>query len=117
MEAMIMLEKRIGYWLLVAALANGVALGAIHAAPPDAARRAELIDLLQQDCGACHGMRLKGGLGPALTPRALSRLSPKTIVATILDGRPGTPMPPWRPFIDPDEAAWLANQLKAGIHP
>ncbi len=31
------------------------------------ARRLE--HLLTQDCGACHGLHLTGGLGPPLTPR------------------------------------------------
>ncbi len=107
--------KQIMQWLILAALGNSVAIGAIIAAQPDAARRAELIDLLKQDCGACHGMRLKGGLGPALTPDAIGRLSIETISATILHGRPGTPMPPWQPFMSQDEAVWLAGQLKAGV--
>lgn len=29
-------------------------------------REKELETLLYQDCGSCHGMTLKGGLGPAL---------------------------------------------------
>ncbi len=107
--------KRIKQWLMLAALGNSVAVGAIVAAPPDAARQAELIDLLKQDCGACHGMRLKGGLGPALTPDAIGRLSIETISATILHGRPGTPMPPWKPFLGQDDATWLAGQLKQGV--
>ncbi|HFE48448.1 MAG TPA: cytochrome c [Chromatiaceae bacterium] len=107
--------KQIMQWLILAALGNSVAIGAIIAAQPDAARRVELIDLLKQDCGACHGMRLKGGLGPALTPDAIGRLSIETISATILHGRPGTPMPPWQPFMSQDEAVWLAGQLKAGV--
>lgn len=35
----------------------------LHAAP-DAQRQAQLQHLLEQDCGACHGLHLTGGLGP-----------------------------------------------------
>ena len=40
-------------------------------AAPDATRQAELRYLLKQDCGSCHGMTMKGGLGPALLPQTL----------------------------------------------
>lgn len=87
------------------------------AAVPDAAREQELLRMVRQDCGSCHGMTLKGGLGPALTPEALQArgLARETIVATILGGRPGTPMPPWRPFLSEDEAGWIADRLRAGL--
>ena len=32
--------------------------------------RRQLEHLLLQDCGSCHGLRLTGGLGPAITPVA-----------------------------------------------
>ena len=31
------------------------------AAEPARERRAELVDLVRQDCGSCHGLTLKGG--------------------------------------------------------
>jgi len=77
-------------------------------------RQTELIHMLKQDCGSCHGMRLTGGLGPALTPQALAGKSAAMLRAVILDGRPGTPMPPWRPFLNPQEADWLVQILKEG---
>ncbi len=91
--------------------------GAAAAGEPAAARQAELMHLLRHDCGSCHGMRLEGGLGPALTPERLAPLTREQVTATILHGRPGTPMPPWHPFLTPEEAAWLAGRLKAGVAP
>ena len=88
--------------------------GAADDAIPGAARQRELIVLLRQDCGSCHGMRLTGGLGPALTGDALKDRPPESIVATIVHGRPGTPMPPWRRFVSQAEAEWLAAQLIGG---
>ena len=35
---------------------------------PEAERARELIHIVRQDCGSCHGLTLAGGLGPALTP-------------------------------------------------
>ncbi|WP_089727952.1 c-type cytochrome [Candidatus Thiosymbion oneisti] len=81
-------------------------------AEPSASRQAELRNLLTQDCGSCHGLTLAGGLGPSLQGQALVGKPAEYIAAIILFGRPGTPMPPWRPFLSDTEAAWLANRLK-----
>jgi len=79
-----------------------------------AERQTELMNLLEQDCGSCHGLTRKGGLGPSLLPDALSGKTDALLVQTVLDGRPGTPMPPWRPFLNEDEAQWLIDTLRAG---
>jgi cytochrome c55X len=78
---------------------------------PSSARQAELLALLRQDCGSCHGLTLGGGLGPSLRAEALSGKDPQSLAAIILHGRPGTAMPPWSRFLSEDEAAWLARKL------
>ena len=80
----------------------------------EAGRQAELKYLLDQDCGSCHGMTRKGGLGPALLPANLAGKPDELLIATILDGRPGTAMPPWRGQLSEAEAAWLVEQLREG---
>ena len=109
---------------LAAFLAAGLAalsiasLIALNAAPvqadtgPSADRQEELRNLLTQDCGSCHGLTLAGGLGPSLQGRALVGKPAEYLAATILLGRPGTAMPPWRPFLSDTDAAWLASLLK-----
>jgi cytochrome c55X len=82
---------------------------------PAAAARAALVRMVRQDCGSCHGMRLTGGLGPALTPAALAGQPLASLAATIYHGRPGTPMPGWRALLDEDEARWIAARLQAGF--
>ena len=79
-----------------------------------AGRAAELAHLVANDCGSCHGLTLAGGLGPDIRPAALAGRSPEFLVATILDGRPGTAMPPWRPLLTEAEAAWIAGYLLEG---
>ncbi|MFO1207379.1 MAG: cytochrome c [Burkholderiales bacterium] len=105
--------------LLAAATAAGQLAFAAHAAsdvvPPNAERRGELLRMVRQDCGSCHGMTLKGGLGPALTPAALQSRPADGLAATILHGRPGTAMPPWQDFISASEAAWIVEQLQRGL--
>jgi cytochrome c55X len=85
------------------------------AAEPSAARQKELIHLVRQDCGSCHGMTLKGGLGPALLPATLADKPVEGLVATIIGGRPGTPMPPWHRFLAEDEAQWIVAKLMTGF--
>lgn len=97
---------------LAAVVTSGAALADI--AP---ARQTEIIYLLKHDCGSCHGMRLEGGLGPALAAGRFADWDTDMLALTILYGRPGTPMPPWRPFLTEGEARWLATQLKKGIRP
>ena len=101
--------------LLLTALT--IALAGVANADIAPERQAELLYLLKHDCGSCHGMRLEGGLGPSLKPERFRQWDTKTLAAAILYGRPGTPMPPWQPFITEPEAYWLAGQLKKGIRP
>lgn len=78
-------------------------------------RQATLKYLIRQDCGSCHGMTLKGGLGPALTPEALRNKPEALLVNSILLGRPDTPMPPWEGLLTREEAEWIAHQLQQGL--
>lgn len=86
----------------------------VLAAEPASPRQAELTHLVRQDCGSCHGMTLKGGLGPALTRAALRDKPAGSLVVTVLYGRPGTAMPPWSAFVNEAEAAWIVRQLQEG---
>lgn len=102
-------------------LAKGWILGlffvstAATAADPDLARQRELVHMVRQDCGSCHGMTLKGGLGPSLLPEALRDKPVEGLAATIYHGRPGTPMPPWKQFLTEAEADWIVRQLIKGF--
>lgn len=100
-----------------AVMAAALAAGAAQAqAMPDLPRQQALVRMVRQDCGSCHGMRLTGGLGPALTPEALADKPAASLAATIFHGRPGTPMPGWRPMlVDEAEAQWIAEQLRRGF--
>ena len=88
---------------------------AVVAADPAADRQRELVTLVRQECGSCHGMTLKGGLGPPLTPDALRDKPADSLMLTIVNGRPGTAMPPWRPFVSEAEATWIVEQLQKGL--
>lgn len=94
-----------------------LAMSAAVQAEPDAERQQELRYLLSHDCGSCHGMTLKGGLGPSLRPETLRAKPDQLLVAAVMEGRPGTPMPPWRGMLTEEEARWLVSLLRNGELP
>ena len=83
--------------------------------PLSTARRSELITLVRQDCGSCHGLTLQGGLGPALLPQTLQDKPADYLQFVILNGRPGTAMPPWSRFLNETEVAWVVRNLQKGF--
>lgn len=89
--------------------------GPALATEPDAARQRELVRLVRQDCGSCHGMQLTGGLGLPLTVAALKERPFDGLVATVVYGRPGTAMPPWKSIVTEAEAEWIVSQLMQGF--
>ena len=93
-------------WLCLSLLIPTVAL-----AEPSKARQAELQNMLKHDCGSCHGLTLKGGLGPSLLTKDLINKPDDYLVETIQNGRKGTAMPPWKPFISEQETRWLIQTL------
>ncbi len=98
-------------WLALSFLV-ALPLTAGEALPGD--RQQELRNLLVQDCGSCHGLTMRGGLGPALLPEILQGKSRDYLTSVILEGRPGTAMPGWRPLLSADEARWMADRLLQG---
>jgi cytochrome c55X len=97
--------------LLVIIFSQGLASAK---AVPDTARQNELLYLLKHDCGSCHGMTRKGGLGPPLLPDSLRDRPNALLVNTVLDGRPGTPMPPWRAELSEQDVRWLVEAMRQG---
>jgi cytochrome c55X len=89
--------------------------GSTVAAEPSTDRARELVRIVRQDCGSCHGLTLKGGLGPPLLPEALRGKPAESLRYTVLRGRPGTPMPPWKTFLTEGEADWIVNKLMTGF--
>jgi cytochrome c55X len=96
-------------WVVASLFMGNAALAAL---PESRVRSLE--HMLLQDCGSCHGLHLTGGLGPALTPQVLSGKPAGYLREVILNGVPGTAMPPWKPLLTPAEAEWLANRLLEG---
>jgi cytochrome c55X len=85
--------------------------GAMASDAPDAAK---LTNLVRHDCGSCHGLTLRGGLGKPLTAERLMQWDRDQLTQVILDGIPGTPMPSWDRLLTKSEARWIADALKSG---
>lgn len=98
-------------WLL------GLLSFAAVADEPNPQRQQELLNLLKHDCGSCHGLPPKGGLGPSLMPEALADKDDAVLIEAIQKGRAGTAMPPWQPFLNGEEIRWLVGRLRQGIKP
>lgn len=109
-----MFQSRHAVSRLGLALASLLLISADLAAAPDAERQAQLEHLLVQDCGSCHGLRLTGGLGPAITRDALSGKPRENLIATVTHGRPGTAMPGWNALLDEQDILWLVDLLLEG---
>lgn len=106
-------------WLLLPTLSVTVLMAMVFsdAAGADTltpGRKAELTNLIRHDCGSCHGMTLKGGLGTPLLPQIMAEYEADDLVDIILDGVPGTPMPPWRELLKIEEVQWMVRQLQSG---
>ncbi len=98
--------------LLAAGLAAALS---VEAAEPQGKRHEHLIKLVRQECGSCHGLTLAGGLGPALLPENIAHKPLDSMVATVMNGRPGTAMPGWSRFISEDEAEWMVRSMMKGF--
>jgi cytochrome c55X len=88
---------------------------AVQAGEPTQMRQRELVHLVRQDCGSCHGMQLTGGLGLPLTPEALRDKPLEGLAATIHAGRPGTAMPPWKTILSEADIRWIVEKLMTGF--
>ena len=52
--------------------------------------------VFEKDCQGCHGPAHQGGVGADLRPNKIKNKSSKMLANTILNGRAGTAMVPWK---------------------
>lgn len=115
------MRKTVARALMGSVLFAAVVLAAGISAPRGAVssdlskeRIAELTNFVIQDCGSCHGLTFKGGLGRPLTAEALKDFPVETLNLIILDGIPESAMPPWRGLLTEAEVNWISTSLKEG---
>ncbi len=108
-------QRRESFFVIAIIALFSLSLVARAAEALGAKRKTELIHLLKQDCGSCHGMTLKGGLGPSLLPGVMKSRNKKLIRRIILDGVPDTPMPPWRGLLSAADITYLIDLMQNGV--
>ena len=86
-------------------------VSASNAAEVTQPRAAELENMVLQDCGSCHGLTRKGGLGPDIRAKTLEGYQPDALASIIKNGVEGTPMPPWGPLLSDEDINWIAEYL------
>ena len=99
--------------VLVFLFCSGFAVVSAEPAP-DSERQAYLYNLLKQDCGSCHGLKLKGGLGTPLRPENLKDKPDKYLHHVIQNGIQGTPMPAWKALLSNEDTTWIIKLLREG---
>lgn len=93
---------------LLVLLLSVTASGAAEISAP---RMTELENLVQQDCGSCHGLTRKGGLGPDIRADTLSGYQPEGLASIIKYGIDDTAMPPWGLLLSDEDINWIAEYL------
>lgn len=101
-------------WIPVLPVVSGVRAQGDASVVPPPERRAALVHFVRHDCGSCHGMQLRGGLGPALTPADLADRDPGYLEVMIREGSPAMGMPGWKALLADAEIRWIAAGLKDG---
>ncbi|MBM3561004.1 MAG: cytochrome c [Alphaproteobacteria bacterium] len=107
-------RRRAAALALVALLAAPMALAA-GASEPTPERAAALKRLLDHDCGSCHGLTRKGGLGSPLLPDRLAARSDADLAHVIRNGMPGTPMPPWGSLLSDQDVDFLVREIRRSV--
>ncbi|OGQ20622.1 MAG: hypothetical protein A2138_05980 [Deltaproteobacteria bacterium RBG_16_71_12] len=114
MRALLVASMMVGVACAAPIAATRIAVDAPESSLISAARQAELAMMVKHDCGSCHGLTLKGGLGRPLVRERMAALPTETLAALILGGVPGTAMPPWLGIVTAEEARWIAAGLRQG---
>jgi mono/diheme cytochrome c family protein/DNA-binding beta-propeller fold protein YncE len=82
---------------------------------PVAAEARPVVRLFQDACSGCHGASRQGGTGPALIPQRLGSVGEEFLEAVIINGRPGTAMPPWKDVLKDEQVKDLIKYILSPV--
>jgi nitrite reductase (NO-forming)/hydroxylamine reductase len=68
--------------------------------------------MFEKECQGCHGPNHEGGVGADLRPDKIAKKNAYTLVQTILNGRPGTAMPPFSEKMNKADAQKMVDYLQ-----
>lgn len=99
-----------------AALESKVTPSKAAPSPTSAAEQFKPVVKLYQDaCSGCHGPQRQGATGPALIPQRIGGVGDEFIKTILLNGRPGTAMPPWKGVITDSQISDLISYIKSPV--
>jgi len=84
---------------------------------PSAAPAGQSDELYRQHCAACHGAGRLGGMGPALLPENLGRLTRSATQEIIANGRHATQMPAFSHKLSAAQIEALAQLVHTALEP
>ncbi|MBA1438218.1 MAG: c-type cytochrome [Epsilonproteobacteria bacterium] len=68
--------------------------------------------VFEKECQGCHGPNHEGGVGADLRPKVISKKNSYMLAETILNGRPGTAMPPFKEKFSKADADKIVDYLQ-----
>jgi len=68
--------------------------------------------VFEKECQGCHGPNHEGGVGSDLRPKVISKKNAYMLAETILNGRPGTAMPPFKDKFTKADADKMVDYLQ-----
>jgi nitrite reductase (NO-forming)/hydroxylamine reductase len=68
--------------------------------------------VFERECQGCHGPKHQGGVGSDIRPAVVKPKNAQMLAETILNGRPGTAMPPFKEIFSKNEAATMVDYLQ-----
>jgi nitrite reductase (NO-forming)/hydroxylamine reductase len=68
--------------------------------------------MFEKECQGCHGPNHEGGVGADLRPTQIAKKNAYTLSETILNGRPGTAMPPFESKMNKADAQKMVDYLQ-----
>lgn len=75
----------------------------------------EVRKLFLDNCSGCHGANREGALGPALIAERLANISDDELKNKIINGVPGSAMPPWKGTLSEERIDALVKFIKSPV--
>jgi len=72
----------------------------------------DVANVFEKECQGCHGPNHEGGVGADLRPNKIAKKNSYMLAQTILNGRPGTAMPPFKDKLNKADAQKMVDYLQ-----
>ena len=72
----------------------------------------DVASVFEKECQGCHGPNHEGGVGADLRPNVIAKKNAEDLAQVILNGRPGTAMPPFKEKFSQADAQKMVDYLQ-----